>query len=401
MEKRLLLVDDEEGIRKILGISLADRGYEVYTAKDGNEALKLYKEKKPPIILTDIKMPGMDGIELLKAIKKENPDAEVIMITGHGDMDLAIQSLKFDATDFITKPIEDEILEIALKRAEEKISLKRQVKEYTENLERLVEERTKQLIEAERLAAVGQTVATIAHAIKNITAGLTGGIFVLEKGIERNNKNYLRQGWEMVKKNVYRIKDLALDLLNYSKKREPSYKLCNPNDIIKDVFSLLLPEAREHGINFKLELDEELANVWLDPEEIHRCLLNLVTNAFDACTEIGTSGKSKEVVVRSRRAKDWAVEIEVQDNGIGMAKETLEMIFQRFFSTKGSKGTGMGLMITRKIIDEHGGTISVRSQPGAGTTFIIRLPGKDLKKDQPNRELLPGKDPHVSGVRQI
>ena len=183
MAQKILLVDDEEGIRKVLGISLSDSGYQVFTAESGEEALHIFKEQDPPIVLTDIKMPGMDGIALLQKMKQENPDAEVIMITGHGDMELAIQSLKHEATDFITKPINDDALEIALKRAKERISLKTQIKKYTENLEKLVEEKTQRLIEAERLAAVGQTVAGLAHAIKNITGGLTGGIFVLEKGI--------------------------------------------------------------------------------------------------------------------------------------------------------------------------------------------------------------------------
>ena len=116
MEQKILLVDDEEGIRKVLSISLTDIGYRVLASENGEEALKLFKEMQPQIVLTDIKMPGMDGIELLKKIKAESPDTEVIMITGHGDMELAIQSLKFDATDFITKPINDEPLEIALKK---------------------------------------------------------------------------------------------------------------------------------------------------------------------------------------------------------------------------------------------------------------------------------------------
>ena len=120
MNKKLLLVDDEEGIRKVLGISLTDIGYEVFTAENGEEALKIFRQENPPIVLTDIKMPGMDGIELLKKIKYENPDTEVIMITGHGDMDLAIKSLKYRAIDFVTKPINDDILEISLDRAREK-----------------------------------------------------------------------------------------------------------------------------------------------------------------------------------------------------------------------------------------------------------------------------------------
>ena len=132
MEKTILIVDDEEGIRKVLGISLSDMGYKVISAENGETALKLFRNIKPQIVLTDIKMPNMDGIELLRCLKKEAPDTEVIMITGHGDIDLAIKSLKFEATDFVTKPVNDEVLEIALKRAEERISMKRQIREYTE-----------------------------------------------------------------------------------------------------------------------------------------------------------------------------------------------------------------------------------------------------------------------------
>ncbi len=128
MAEKILLVDDEEGIRKVLGISLSDSGYKVSTAASGEEALRIFRKMKPPIVLTDIKMPGMDGIELLQKIKEESPDTEVIMITGHGDMELAIQSLKFDAIDFITKPINDDSLEIALKRAKEKIFFKAKLK---------------------------------------------------------------------------------------------------------------------------------------------------------------------------------------------------------------------------------------------------------------------------------
>ena len=117
----ILIVDDEEGILKVLGITLADSGYEVLTASSGEEALGIFKDACPPIVLTDIKMPGMDGIELLRRIKEEEPDAEVIMITGHGDLELAIKSLQFKAADFITKPINDDALEIALKRAQERI----------------------------------------------------------------------------------------------------------------------------------------------------------------------------------------------------------------------------------------------------------------------------------------
>jgi signal transduction histidine kinase len=379
MTQNILLVDDEEGIRKVLGISLSDSGYKVFTAKGGEEALDMFRKIRPPIVLTDIKMPGMDGIDLLQRIKDESPDTEVIMITGHGDMELAIQSLKFDATDFITKPINEDILEIALKRANEKITLKARIKEHTENLEQLVREKTKKLVEAERLAAVGQTVAGLAHAIKNITGGLTGGTFVLDKGFQLNNKNYLRQGWDLLKGNVDRLKSMALDLLNYAKEREPDYQLCDPNRPAQEVIDLMLPRARENDVSLEIESDKNLPQIWLDPEGIHRCLLNLVTNAIDACINIDCTQKQGKVLLRILKTKGWAVAFQVVDNGCGMDEETKEKIFQRFFTTKGSRGTGLGLMITKKIIDEHEGEIDFESETGKGTRFVIKLPERDQR----------------------
>ncbi len=377
MTQKILLVDDEEGIRKVLDISLSDSGFKVFTAETGKEALDIFRKMRPPIVLTDIKMPGMDGIELLQKIKEESPDTEVIMITGHGDMELAIRSLKFDATDFITKPINDDALEIALKRANEKITLKTRLKEHTENLEQLVREKTKKLVEAERLAAVGQTVAGLAHAIKNITGGLTGGTFVLDKGFQLNNEKYLRQGWDLLKGNVGRLKSMALDLLNYAKDREPDYHLCDPNRPAREVIDLMIPRARENDVSLEIESDENLPKVWLDPEGIHRCLLNLVTNAIDACINVDCTQRHGKVVLRILKTESWAVEFQVVDNGCGMDEETKEKIFQRFFSTKGSRGTGLGLMITKKIIDEHQGAIEFDSEKGKGTRFVIKLPEKD------------------------
>ena len=377
MKEKLLLVDDEIGILTVLGISLSDRGYSVLKARNGEEALRVFKAERPPIVLTDIKMPGMDGIRLLREIKREDPDVEVIMIMGHGDIELAIQSLKLEASDSITKPVNEEALEIALKRAREKISYKNKLREYTDNLERLVEEKTFKLVEAERMAAVGQTVAALTHAIKNITSGLTGGMFVLEKGVELENRQYLSEGLGMVKGNVARIKELAMDLLNYSKDREPDYALGDPNRPAREIFELMQSYAEKNGIVLKLELDPALSNAWFDPQGIHRALLNLVTNAFDACMDLRRAAKTGIVTIRSLKPKGWALEYQVEDNGCGMDEETRSRIFQGFFSTKGSRGTGLGLMITKKIIDEHGGDIELTSATGKGTTVRIRLSERD------------------------
>lgn len=376
MAYRILLVDDEEGIRKVLGISLMDSGYDVLSAASGEEALAIFRHSNPEIVLTDIKMPVMDGLELLKIIKEESPETEVIMMTGHGDLDLAIRSLQFDAADFVTKPISDEALEVALRRARERIWMRGKLKEYTEGLENLVYEKTRQLLQSERLAAIGETVATLAHAIKNIIGGLKGGMFVLEKGMELDNALYLGQGWEMLKGNVDKIKNLALDLLNYAKEREPSYEVCDPNEPAREVYQLFSRKAAEGEIEFGLELAEGLGTALFDPEGLHCCLSNLVTNALDACQDIESDNKPGRVVISSRSVNGWAVEYRVTDNGCGMDEERKGRIFNNFFSTKGTRGTGLGLMITKKIITEHGGSIEVESEKGAGTTFVIRLPEK-------------------------
>ncbi len=169
---KVLIVDDEEGIRKVLGISLQDAGYKVYTAENGEKALALFRKKSPAIVLTDIKMPGMSGVELLGIVKKEAPDTEVIMITGHGDMALAIESLKRDATDFITKPVGGDALEIALKRANERIDMRRQIKAHTENLETLVQEQSAKLIEMEKAAAISKTFEGLSSTVWNLVGDI-------------------------------------------------------------------------------------------------------------------------------------------------------------------------------------------------------------------------------------
>ncbi len=377
MDKSILLVDDEEGIRKVLSILLADMGYQVHTAATGVEALRTFEKLRPPIVLTDIKMPEMDGIELLRKLKQISPDTEVIMITGHGDMDLAIKSVKYEATDFVTKPINDEVLEIALKRAHERIIMRRKLDDYTHNLEQLVRDKTKKLVEAERLAAIGQTVAGLSHAIKNITGGLKGGAFVLEKGIELSEKKYLMQGWEMIKGNVDKITHLSLDLLNYAKDTRPDCQACDPNQPVREVVALMRPRAQGHGIDLSTQFGKGLGTCYFDPDLIHHSLLNLVTNAIDACIHNDVGNKEKKVMIRTRKIRGGGVEYQVEDTGCGMSADVKKKIFQSFFSTKGTEGTGIGLMLTKKIIDEHKGEITAESKVGVGSTFVIRIPKPD------------------------
>jgi signal transduction histidine kinase len=381
MKPKLLLIDDEEGIRKVLGITLRDAGYEVILAGNGEIGMDLFQRENPQIVLTDIKMPGIDGMAVLERIKSISPDTEVIMITGHGEMELAIQSLQWNASDFITKPIHDEVLFISLRRAEEKLAWKRLSKQYNEELKTRVKEATaelvrvqKELLQAERLAATGQTVAGLAHAIKNILGGLKGGRFMVNKGFEINEMSYLKDGWDMVERNIEKVSRLTKDLLNFCRDRKPEQEAVNPNDLIREVYDLYQVQAKQQGVRLTLSLDEKMRIVDLDPQGIQEVLTNLVGNALDACTLGEETLPNPEVVITSRLLPEEKILLEVKDNGLGMDQEVQQKLFTIFFSTKGSRGTGLGLLLSKKIVQEHGGEIQVHSEPLKGSLFQVILP---------------------------
>jgi signal transduction histidine kinase len=380
----LLVIDDERPILEMLEMSLASEGYNVMTAESGKEGLKIFEEQGPKLVLTDIKMPGMDGIEVLKKIKALDDEAEVIVITGHGDMNSAISALQHGASDFITKPIRDEVLMLSLERAKKKMAMTQQLKDYTENLEQKVEACTLELRQAqeesiknERLATIGETVAGLAHYIKNILTGLRGGVYMVNTGMAKDNSPMLKEGWAMVQRNIERVGDLALALLSYSKERVPERSVCRPNEMLSEAVELFRERAEEHRVNLDVALDPNVKEAYLDRDGINNVFLNLISNAIDACIYDTDTSKAWEVTVKTKLEMDADSEevilFEIKDNGCGMTDEVRSKLFTRFFSTKAGRGTGLGLLNTQKIVHEHGGEIAVESQPGQGTTFTVRL----------------------------
>ena len=239
-----------------------------------------------------------------------------------------------------------------------------------------------ELVKSERLGAIGQTVAGLAHCIKSILFGLEGGVYVVDKGFRKDNMEKLQTGWKMVRNNIDKVSNLVLDLLNYSKERIPEYVNCSPNIIAEEVCELMEPKAKDmliDGIEIIRNFDPHLGEVLLDPKDIHRCLLNLVSNAIDACLDDEDESKNYVVKVTTGRERDGQFVFHVSDNGCGMDDELNRQLFTSFFSTKGSKGTGLGLLITQKIVQEHGGTLNVNSELGKGSTFTMMLPYKHQK----------------------
>ena len=503
-EKTLLLVDDEEDIRDILWIPLTDMGYSVFTAENGEEALEIFRKKKPPIVITDIKMPGMDGIELLELIKKEDPDVEVIMITGHGDMNLAIQSFRDDAVDFITKPINVSALSKAIHRANEKILIKQKLKSYTEGLEANLFEKIRMLERAEQeikearstsdpvanveqlenlfnnlpcyisvvdrqyrlvsvnklfaetfggkpndhcyqilkqedqpcpgcttqrtfedgksyqsqmtytgltgepinvlawtsavrddsgsvsqvmimstdteqidelqdnLSSLGLKMGSISHSIKGLLTGLEGGVYILDSGFSKDDQDQIKQGYEVVKQMVGRIKNLVLDLLLYSKDTEIRKEKIEAVPFASDVAQVVESKAAENNIQFIRSFDSSLSTIDIDPGMLSTALINVLENSVDACIE--DRSKESHTVRFDVKAENGYILFSIEDDGIGMDRETKENMFTLFFSSKGKKGTGLGLFITKKIVQQHDGTLSVESEKGKGTRIEIRIP---------------------------
>jgi signal transduction histidine kinase len=227
------------------------------------------------------------------------------------------------------------------------------------------------MVQAERLAAVGQTIAALSHHIKNILQGLKTGSELVESGLADGDGKMLRLGWNIVQKNQGKISDLVWDMLTYSKEREPAVEETDLNKVVREVLETVTGRARDLGVEVKTHLEPTLPAAMVDRKGIERALLNLVTNAFDAVEE----RKRPQVGVATLVEADpqW-VRILVQDNGTGIPPEKLADIFKPFISTKGSKGTGLGLAVSRKILREHGGDITVESQPGRGSKFFLRIP---------------------------
>ncbi len=231
-----------------------------------------------------------------------------------------------------------------------------------------------ELVSAERLAAVGQTVAGMAHCVKNILHGLKGGRYLVNIGIDKDNTDKLKAGWNMVQRNISRTSALVQDLLAYSKERQAEMAPCRPNEIVAEVIELMQQVAKENRVRLATEFSPEIGAVLLDERILHRTLLNLVSNAIDACRDDPNLAKAHEVKVVTRLGRDRMIHFDVVDNGSGMSAEVQSRLFSSFFSTKGPQGTGLGLLVTGKLIEEHNGTIKVVSELDQGTTFSVRLP---------------------------
>jgi signal transduction histidine kinase len=232
---------------------------------------------------------------------------------------------------------------------------------------RVLEDKNREL---ERLAAIGEIVARVAHYQKNLLNGLRGGLYVTNGAMAKGDRENLREGWRMLHGSVQRIERLTLDMLYYVKGRVPKREPADVNEVIQEVVDLMREAAAQRNVELQAELGEGTSRQSFDRAAIHRAILDLVSNAIDACAE----SESGNLVSLTSEATGDGIVVTVADNGVGMSDEVRSNLFVRFFSTKGGQGTGLGLPVVKKVVEEHGGTLEVESKLGQGSSFRLRFP---------------------------
>jgi two-component system, NtrC family, sensor kinase len=377
-EMNVLLVDDEKHFREILVKRLSQRGIVALQASDGEEALRLLEEKPVDVIVMDVKMPKMNGIETLRHVKEQYPATEVIMLTGHASTRDGVDGIKAGAFDYLTKPIEFEQLLRKIRQAQNKIRRTKAEKKEAEFRERIKQ----QMAINERLVALGTIATGVAHEINNPLAIIQDSAGWVRQILAKPEMNAIprrpdfEKALDRIQTSVDRARRITQQLLHVVKTQSAEIPdlvettEVNLRKLAGECIALVELEASYKEIEVSLESSDPNPIVWTDPYQLAQVLLNLLTNSIQA-TDAG--GK----ITVSIRSSEEQVSIAVQDNGCGIPEENLTKIFEPFFSTKAvGVGTGMGLYISSGIVTKLGGLMTVDSQPGKGTTFTIALPVK-------------------------
>ena len=381
---RILLVDDEDSFRGTVAKRLSRRNIDVRTASDGKQAIAMIRQEPPEVVVTDVKMPGMNGIELLQWIKKSHPETEVILLTGHVAASDGVEGIKGGAFDYLTKPVELEHLASKIRQAREKIRWRRDQRKEAEFRKRMEQ----QMMITERLAALGTMATGVAHEINNPlaiireSAGWMRLILGKEEMAAVPRRADLERALNKIETGVERAKRITHQLLGFVQKDDTISAEVDLPMLIEESLGMVEREVVHKGIEIVRDFQPLEKPVYSDPYQIRQVLLNLITNAVHA-----TGGGGRIAV--ALKSIQGGVSIQIQDTGEGIPPEHMRKIFEPFFTTKcPGKGTGLGLFVTRGIIDRLGGTIEAESRPGEGSVFTVTLPRRhEIRKNDNASEL--------------
>ncbi len=389
MESRILVVDDEKEIRGFLSKALSRMGgFHVELAESGEEALGKIEREPFDLVLTDLKMPKMDGLQLISVIAKSKPETLTMMMTGHGTIDSALEAMKRGASDYLMKPLNlDELIVRIRKVLEEKQRFIR-LRDFAGQLERANQE----LRRIDDMKS--EFVSVASHELRTPLAAIKNAVQLLLKGtagkINENQEKFL----SMAERNINRLTNILNDLLSLSRIESGRIELKFENIGLKGIIELTASSLRPHADGKSLKIDvkisEPLPPVYGDPEKIEQILTNLIGNAIKFTPDGGRILiTAKPLSHDEKSGYGDRVAVSVEDTGIGIPPEHLDAIFEKFHQVESSlhrsvSGTGLGLAITKGLVEAHQGKIWVESEMGKGSAFTFTLPCSEGERRDPH-----------------
>ncbi len=383
--EKILIVDDEEVIVKLTGLLLEKRGFDVLAASDGEHCLQMVAKHHPALVLLDYMMPLMNGLETLKQIKSCYPDISVVMFTGKGNEDVAVELMRAGAADYLRKPFANKTLleridtALSIRQVEmenrkllkERESLQEEIKQWNAKLEHRVREKSfelekahKEIIQSEKLAALGHMSAGMAHEIRNPlnSISLFAQILLSAEELDEENQSYVYK----ITQEVERIDDILIQMLASNSDTMNRQKQTDLVEVIEKVIGDYQSRIDNQQIDLQVDLNQNIPLLRVDSLEVEKIFSNLIGNALYEMPEGGTL----TIVLQADVEK---IIIMVSDTGPGIPSQNIPRIFDPFFTTK-EKGTGFGLSVVLRVVNNLGGRVTVDSPPDAGACFIIEIP---------------------------
>jgi len=371
---QILVIDDEIGPRESLRMLLKP-DYQVHTADCVEAGMKLLKEKQPDTIVMEIRMPGMSGVDGLRKIREIDPHLSVIMLTGFGALETAKEALRLGANDYISKPFDAGEMRDVIGRNVERTRVHRTSEHAAAEIKELNNRLLKELAQKERLASLGQASAEFVHDLGNPLTIVWGYVQLLAKKLELSENGGATQNATSIKElniieqNVRLCRELLTMWQSYGSAEASPHKQVSVSAILREVIKAVDALAAQSGVDLQSSICEHPCMVLGEAVQIKRAIQNVIINAVQA------SAEKKGSVAVTCTPKDFYVDIRIEDNGSGITPAQMSKIFDPYFTTKqGKSGTGLGLYITKKVLEDHNGSIKVDSTPDRGTTFTIRLP---------------------------
>ena len=371
---QVLVIDDEMGPRESLRMLLKPN-YQVHTAESVEAGIKILKERQPDAVISDIRMPGTNGIDGLRKIREIDPHVAVIMLTGFGALETAQEALRLGANDYISKPFDAREMRDVISRNVERTRVHRTGEHAAGEIKELNNRLLKELAQKERLASLGQASAEFVHDLGNPLTIVWGYVQLLAKKLEQQEK---ANGTEsptsakelnIIEQNVRLCRELLTMWQSYGSVEAAPHKPISVSAIVREVVKGVTSIAGSNGVELTANISDDPCTLLGDSVQVTRAIQNVIINAVQASAE-----KKGSVTVTCTRG-DFYVDVRIQDTGSGMTAAQIPKIFEPYFTTKQNKsGTGLGLYITKKVVEDHNGSIKVDSTPDVGTTFTIRLP---------------------------